>query len=174
MIIVDGWKPLTIATKCSNLDVAAVLDQPLRIVVKHHEVIILNRSNNTVFLYLETYWNRQVFDFIRDLFNFYLSKIKCKRPEVNTEPTHFPTLMNNGKAFSSLDSMACSYQCSDQFSFYQGTDKPKNIGFLETLKHPIYLKIISITPGIIWSLKFKTKKQWWNCGIINTNIKQNY
>ena len=43
------------------------------------------------------------------LFTFYLNKIKCKKPKVNTEPTHFPILMNNG--------MACSYQCSDQFQF---------------------------------------------------------
>ena len=50
----------------------------------------------------------------------------------------------------------------------------QGIGFLETLETKlIYLKIILITPGIIWSLKFKTKKEWWNCGITNTNIKQN-
>ena len=30
--------------------------------------------------------------------------------------------------------MAGSYQCSDQFQFLQDTDKPKGIGFLETLK----------------------------------------
>ena len=30
-----------------------------------HGVIILNRSNNSVFLYLKIYWNRQVFDLIR-------------------------------------------------------------------------------------------------------------
>ena len=29
VIIVNGWKPLTIITKCSILDVAAVLDLPL-------------------------------------------------------------------------------------------------------------------------------------------------
>ena len=29
MIIVSGWKPLTVITKSSNLDVAAVLDPPL-------------------------------------------------------------------------------------------------------------------------------------------------
>ena len=29
MIIVNGWKPLTVITKCSILDVAAVLDPPL-------------------------------------------------------------------------------------------------------------------------------------------------
>ena len=34
------------------------------------------------------------------------------------------------------------------FSFYQDSDKPKGIGFLEILKNPIYLKIILITPGI--------------------------
>ena len=30
-----------------------------------HEVIILNRSNKSVFLYLKLYWNRQVSDLIR-------------------------------------------------------------------------------------------------------------
>ena len=29
VIIVNGWKPLAIITKCSILDVAAVLDPPL-------------------------------------------------------------------------------------------------------------------------------------------------
>ena len=29
VIIVNGWKPLTIITKCSILDIAAVLDPPL-------------------------------------------------------------------------------------------------------------------------------------------------
>ena len=32
VIIVNGWKPLTIVTKCSILDVAAVLDPPLPLV----------------------------------------------------------------------------------------------------------------------------------------------
>ena len=54
------------------------------------------------------------------LFNFYVNKIKCKRPENNNEPTHFLTFMNNSKASSSLDGLACSYQCSDQFRFLPG------------------------------------------------------
>ena len=34
---------------------------------------------------------------------FYLSKIICKRPEVNSEPNHFlMTVMDNGTAFSML------------------------------------------------------------------------
>ena len=33
VIIVNGWKPLTIITKCSILDVAAVLDPPLLLFV---------------------------------------------------------------------------------------------------------------------------------------------
>ena len=33
--------------------------------VLNHGVIILNRSNNSVFPYLKIYWNRQVFDLIR-------------------------------------------------------------------------------------------------------------
>ena len=43
------------------------------------------------------------------------------RPEVSTEPTHFLTLMNNGKAFSSLDGMACTTKCS----VLQDTDNPR-------------------------------------------------
>ena len=34
MIIVNGWKPLTIVTKSSILDVAAVLDPPLALYYK--------------------------------------------------------------------------------------------------------------------------------------------
>ena len=76
------------------------------------------------------------------LFNFYLTKIKCKRPEMNSEPTHFLTFINNGKAFSSLDGMACSYQCSDQFQFLPGHWPAKRYWIL---KKP-NLKIILITP----------------------------
>ena len=77
-----------------------------------------------------------------------------KRPEVNSEPTHF---LNSDKAFLSLDDMACSYQFLTNFSFYHGTDMPKGIGFLETFRIPIYYKIILLTSGIILSLKLKTK-----------------
>ena len=37
----------------------------------------------------------------------------CKKPEVDSEPTHFLTFMNNG-SFPSLDYMAWSQQCPDQ------------------------------------------------------------
>ena len=50
-------------------------------------------------------------------------------PEVSTEPTHFRTFMNNGKAFSSLDIMACSYQCFDLFQFLPGHSKAKVLDF---------------------------------------------
>ena len=82
------------------------------------------------------------------LFNFYLSKIICKRPEVNSEPIHFLSFMNNGKAFPSFDGMACSYSALTNFSFCQGTDTPKVIGFRESFKNPIYQKIILIILGI--------------------------
>ena len=36
-----------------------------------------------------------------------------------------------------------------RLSFYQGTGKPKSIGFLKTLNSPIYQKIILVTAGII-------------------------
>ena len=48
------------------------------------------------------------------------------------------------------------------FSFYHGTGELKVIGFLETFKNLFYYKIILITPGIIWSLKFTAKGQKHN------------
>ena len=39
VIIVNGWKPLTIITKCSILDVAAVLDPPLDIGLNLSKII---------------------------------------------------------------------------------------------------------------------------------------
>ena len=44
MIIVNGWKPLTIITKSSILDVAAALDPPLGIVFKN----FLRKSNQLI------------------------------------------------------------------------------------------------------------------------------
>ena len=67
------------------------------------------------------------------------------KPEVRTEPTQFITLINNGKTFSSLDGMACSYQSSDQFHFLPRTLTSRGTGFLETLKtQQISLKVILI------------------------------
>ena len=69
---------------------------------------------------------------------------------MSPEPTHYLTLMNNGKAFSSLDDMACSYQCSEQFQFLSGHWQAKVLDFLRPEKtQPIHLKTILITPGII-------------------------
>ena len=34
VIIVNGWNPLTIITKCSILDVAAILDPPLGVQIQ--------------------------------------------------------------------------------------------------------------------------------------------
>ena len=51
-----------------------------------------------------------------------------KRPGLNSEPTHLLTFLNNGKAFPSLDGMACSSSALN--SFYQSTGNPKGIGFL--------------------------------------------
>ena len=74
------------------------------------------------------------------LFNFYLGKIKFKRPEVNSEPNHFLTLMNNSKAFSSLNGMACSYQCSDQFQFLRGHRPAERYWISWDLKKPYLCK----------------------------------
>ena len=79
--------------------------------------------------------------------------------------------MNNGKTFSSLDGMACSYQCSDQSQFLPGHWQAMVLDFLRPSKtQPIYLKIILITPRIIWSLKFKKKKKKKNGGIVELLI----
>ena len=68
-------------------------------------------------------------------FNFHPSKIKCKKPEVNSEPTHFLTFMN-----SSLDAMTCSYQCSDQFQFLPGHWQEKRYWISLDLKKPNLFK----------------------------------
>ena len=72
------------------------------------------------------------------LFIFYFSKIICKRPKVNKERTDLLTIMNNVKVFPRFDGIGMQIQPLDNFSFYQGTDKPKGIGSVETFKSSIY------------------------------------
>ena len=48
--------------------------------------------------------------------------------------------MNNGKAFSSLDGMVCSYQCSDQFQFLPGVWQAKKYWISWDLKKPNLFK----------------------------------
>ena len=58
------------------------------------------------------------------------------RPEMSTEPTNFLTLMNNGKAFSSLDGIwHVATSALTSFSFYQDTGKPR-YGISWDLKKP--------------------------------------
>ena len=92
------------------------------------------------------------------LFHFYLNKTIWKRPEVHSEHTHFLTFMNNGKVFSSLDYMTCSFQCFGQFQLLPGHWQAKRYWISWDLKNPIYQKIILITLGTIWSFKFRTKR----------------
>ena len=100
-----------------------------------------------------------------------LTRVKLNvRPAVSTEPTHFLTLMSNGKAFSSLDDMAYSYQCSDQFQFLSRTLKSQGVGFFETLKNTANLFKNNLNN---MKSQIQKKKEWWNCGITNINIKQN-
>ena len=109
------------------------------------------------------------------LFNFYLSKIICKRPELNSKPTHFLTLMNNDKAFFSLDGMA--YLCSEQFHLLLGHWQAKRNWISWYFEK---LNLLENNPNnnrnnIKTSLKFKTKttEEVLVCGSTNTNIKQN-
>ena len=46
VIIVNRWKPLTIITKCSILDVATVLDSPLNISLADINVLINYKVQN--------------------------------------------------------------------------------------------------------------------------------
>ena len=49
MIIVNGWKPLTIITKSSTLDVAGILDPPLSLAIStplHHVLRQVHASLN--------------------------------------------------------------------------------------------------------------------------------
>ena len=39
---------------------------------------------------------------------------------MNSEPTHFLTFINNGKAFPSIYGITCSYQCLEQFQLLPG------------------------------------------------------
>ena len=75
-------------------------------------------------------------------FNFYLSKIKFKRPKstMNQPICHFLTLMNNGESFSSLDGMGYSYQCPDQFQYLPGLWQAKRYGISWDLKTPNLFK----------------------------------
>ena len=43
VIIVNGWKPLTIITKCSILDIAAVLDPPLEPLLLLNDALLEER-----------------------------------------------------------------------------------------------------------------------------------
>ena len=57
VIIVNGWKPLTIITKCLNLDVAAVLDPPLILVEKInnlYRILLLSdrKQEDKIFLHI--------------------------------------------------------------------------------------------------------------------------
>ena len=96
-----------------------------------------------------------------------LTSIKLNvRPEMSTEPIHSLTLMNNGKAFSSLDGMTCSYQCSDQFQFLAGHWQAKVLDFLRPWKNPVNLFKNNLNKTRNNSLKFKKK----NGGIVELLI----
>ena len=57
----------------------------------------------------------------------------CKRPKVNSKPTHF---LNNGKVFPSLDDMTCSYQYSNQLQLLQGHWQAKRYWISRDLQKP--------------------------------------
>ena len=62
VIILNGWKPLTIITKHSILDVAAVLDPPM--IMKHPSIVAPNififiSTQFTPMFHFYTFWKRQ-------------------------------------------------------------------------------------------------------------------
>ena len=66
--------------------------------------------------------------------------------------------MNTGKAFPSLDGMACSNPWLDQPQFLPGQWQAKKYWITSGLRRPNLLEKILITAGIILSLKLKTKR----------------
>ena len=67
--------------------------------------------------------------------------------------------MNNGKAFPSLDSMACSDLWHDQPQFLPGQWQVKKYWISRDLQTPnLFKKKILTTAGIISNLKLKTKR----------------
>ena len=69
VIIVNGWKPLTIITKRSILDVAAVLDPPL---VYNDKFTIMIMIQNIQPLVIEIFYQEEVLAifFVRNNFNY--------------------------------------------------------------------------------------------------------
>ena len=57
VIIVNGWKPLTIITKCSILDVAAVLDPPL---LYNDKFMIMIMIQNIQPLAIEIFYQEEI------------------------------------------------------------------------------------------------------------------
>ena len=53
VIILNGWKPLTIITKCSIFDAAAALDPPLKVISQHviNSLIFIDKIRNFVLLF---------------------------------------------------------------------------------------------------------------------------
>ena len=92
---------------------------------------------------------------------------------MSTEPTHFLTLMNNGKTFSSLDGVVCSYSALTSFSFYQGTDKPR-YWISWALKYPANLFNNDLDNTRNNMKSQIQKKKGGISGITSINIKQNY
>ena len=66
------------------------------------------------------------------ILTFTLVKL-CKRPKVNSKPTHF---LNNGKIFPSLDDMTCSYQYPNQLQLLQGHWQAKRYWISRDLQKP--------------------------------------
>ena len=90
----------------------------------------------------------------------------CKRPEVNSEPTHAFMVWHFRRWWHAAATVLIS--CS----FYQGNG-PKGFRFLEMFRNRIYLEIILLTPGTIWIRKLQTKTtKVLICGITNNNTKQ--
>ena len=105
------------------------------------------------------------------LSNFCLSKFICKRPEVNSKPTHFLTFMNNDKAFFSLNDMASSYLCSEQFHVLLGHWQGKRNWISWYLEKPSLLE--NNPNNTRNNIKTNRTEEVLVCGITNTNIKQN-
>ena len=78
---------------------------------------------------------------------------------MSTELTHFLTLINNVKAFCSLDGMVCSYQCSDQIQFPPGpwlaVSKMPQVRQSHAIKNVLYYGVRQLHAQKIHSVRLK-------------------
>ena len=108
--------------------------------------------------------------------NFLRCKIHSTILELNSELTHFVTFMNNGRAVSRLDGMACIYQCFDQFQLLPGRWQAKRCWISWDFEKPNLSEHNPNNTRNNMKSQIQNKRNGGSiiCRITNTNITQSY